>query len=239
MDANNKAITYHYKFRFNDGTEKELRVRLDRKTLGLLRSERDACPEWAELNFFKCPNCTLSEGLHKFCPVVKNFTDIVELFGSSISYEKVDVSVITEEREYFKHTALQEALSSLIGIYMVTSGCPVMDKLRPMVRHHLPFASEEETTYRALSMYLLAQYFLYKRGIEPDLDMKNLVRIYEEVQIVNRAFHKRLSNIKMEDANVNALVILNCFADSVTFSINKEMMEGIELLFAAYLPDGK
>ena len=60
--------------------------------------------------------------------------------------------------------------------------------------------------------------------------MKNLVRIYEDVQIVNRAFHKRLSNIKMEDANVNALVILNCFADSVTFSINKEMLEDIELL---------
>lgn len=239
MAANNKAITYHYKFRFNDGTEKELKVKLDRKTLNLLHGERDTYPEWATLNFFKCPNCTLSEDLHKFCPIAKNFTDIVESFGNSISYEEVAVSVITEEREYFKHTTLQKALSSLTGIYMVTSGCPVMDKLRPMVRHHLPFASEEETKYRALSMYLLAQYFLYKRGIEPDLDMKNLARIYEEVQIVNKAFHKRLSNIKMEDANVNALVILNCFAGCVTFSINKEMMEDIELLFAAYLPDGK
>ena len=114
-----------------------------------------------------------------------------------------------------------------------------MDKLRPMVRHHLPFASEEETTYRALSMYLLAQYFLYKRGIEPDMALKNLVRIYEDVQIVNKTFPKRLSNIKLEDANVNALVILNCFADSVTFSITKEMLEDIEILFAAYLPVGK
>ncbi|MBI5206066.1 MAG: hypothetical protein HZA11_14225 [Nitrospirae bacterium] len=239
MAANNKAITYHYKFRFNDGSEKELRVKLDRKTLGLLRSERDACPEWAALKFFKCPNCPLSEDLHKFCPIAKNFTDIVESFGNSISYEEADVSVITEEREYFKHTTLQKALSSLTGIYMVTSGCPVMDKLRPMVRHHLPFASEEETTYRALSMYLLAQYFLYKRGIEPDMALKNLVRIYEDVQIVNKTFPKRLSNIKLEDANVNALVILNCFADSVTFSITKEMLEDIELLFAAYLPDEK
>ena len=239
MAANNKAITYHYKFRFNDGTEKELRVKLDRKTLGLLHSERDAYPEWAALKFFKCPNCPLSEDLHKFCPIAKNFTDIVESFGNSISYEEADVSVITEEREYFKHTTLQKALSSLTGIYMVTSGCPVMDKLRPMVRHHLPFASEDETRYRALSMYLLVQYFLYKRGIEPDMALKNLVRIYEDVQIVNKTFPKRFSNIKLEDANVNALVILNCFADSVTFSITKEMLEDIELLFAAYLPDGK
>ena len=53
---------------------------------------------------------------------------------------------------------------SLIGIYMVTSGCPIMDKLRPMARFHLPFASTEETIYRAISTYLLGQYFLEQKG---------------------------------------------------------------------------
>jgi hypothetical protein len=32
--------------------------------------------------------------------------------------------------------------------------------VKPMARFHLPLASEEETIYRATTMYLLAQYFL-------------------------------------------------------------------------------
>tara|TARA_B100000686_G_scaffold86198_1_gene93073 strand:- start:90 stop:251 length:162 start_codon:yes stop_codon:yes gene_type:complete len=47
----------------------------------------------------------------------------------------------TDERCYVEHTTMTEAVSSLLGIYMVTSGCPVMDKLRPMVRFHLPLAT--------------------------------------------------------------------------------------------------
>ena len=37
---------------------------------------------------------------------------------------------------------------------MALSGCPVLEQLKPMARFHLPFASVEETIYRAASMYL-------------------------------------------------------------------------------------
>jgi len=53
---------------------------------------------------------------------------------------------------------------------------PIFEKLKPMVRFHLPFASIEETKYRAISMYLLAQYFLYQQGSQPDWDLKNWLR---------------------------------------------------------------
>lgn len=235
MDNYNKIITYQYKFTFCDGSIKEFNLRLDGKTLNLIQAGRKTYPEWTKLEFYKCPNCPLNGEMYKDCPVAVSLIDLVDSFKGSISCEEVDVTIETEARRYMKHASLQKGLSSLIGIYMVTSGCPIMEKLKPMVRHHLPFATEEETKYRAISMYLFAQFFIYKRGGEPDWDLRRLVKIYEDVRIVNKNFCKRLANIRIEDASINALVILDCFADSVAFSINKDMLDEIELLFNAYL----
>ena len=117
---------------------------------------------------------------------------------------------------------------------MVTSGCPIMEKLKPMVRYHLPFATLRETQYRVMSMYLLAQYFLYKRGMEPDWDLTNLVKIYDDIRIVNKNFSQRLAHIKVEDATLNALVKLDMFAQHISFSIDRNVLDEMECLFNAY-----
>lgn len=230
-----EIISYHYKFTFGNGVESEFNVKLDNKTLNLIETGKESYPEWTELKCFKCPNCSLDEEKHEFCPIAVNLVDLVDFFRSSMSYEEVDILIETEERKYMKHATLQDGLSSLIGIYMVTSGCPIMEKLKPMVRHHLPFATIEETKYRVISMYLVAQYFLYKRGKKPDWELKELVKIYEDIGTVNKNFYKRLSHTKIEDASINALVILDSFAGSMTFSISEKMLDEIELLFNAYL----
>lgn len=62
---------------------------------------------------------------------------------------------MTEERTYSKDTLLQQGLASLLGIVMTTSGCPVLEPLKPMVRFHLPFATLTETVYRMVSMCLV------------------------------------------------------------------------------------
>ncbi len=174
-----KTISFHYKFSLSDGDIREFGLELDSETLSLVRKEKEFYPEWTRLPYHKCPNCPLSDAQHMHCPIAANLVDLVEFFKDSISHEEVDVEITTETRRYVKHTSLQSGISSLIGIYMVTSGCPVMDKLRPMVRTHLPFATGEEAMYRTLSMYLLAQYFLYKRGQKPDWDFEKLTEIYE------------------------------------------------------------
>ena len=208
---------------------------LDNSTLNLIQATRDSYPEWTVLTFFQCPLCSLDASRQRFCPVAVSLCDPIERFCNFKSYEEVEVTIEIEERKYKKHTTLQKGLSSLIGIYMVTSGCPVMEKLKPMVRYHLPFATEAETKYRVLSMYLLAQYFLYRRGKRPDWELKDLVKIYEDIHIINKYFSQRFSQIKIEDASLNALVILDCFADSITFSITEDMLAEIEILFNAYI----
>jgi len=228
------VITYHYRFTLANGLERDFELALDNRTLNLIRKEREVYPKWTLLAYHKCPNCMLDQQEHKFCPVATGLMDVVDFFKTSISYEEVDVLIETQERRYLKHTTLQRGLSSLIGIYMVTSGCPTMEKLKPMVRHHLPFATLAETQYRVLSMYVLAQYFLYRRGEKPDWELKKLVKIYEDIGTVNRHFSQRLSGIEAKDASVNALVHLDAFRDSVTLFINVNMLDEIELLFKAY-----
>ncbi|MEW6087433.1 MAG: hypothetical protein AB1498_03950 [bacterium] len=231
----NNVITFQYKFTFKDGTTKEFNIRLDRKTLNLIPSEKEFYPAWTELNCSKCPNCTLNEQTNKYCPIALSIVDVIEAFKTNISYEEVDVLVEAEERKYFQHVSLQKGLSSLLGIYMTASECPVLGKLKPMVCFHLPFASIQETTYRILSMYMLAQYFLSKDGKMPDLDFKELIKIYDNIQIVNQSFCKRLLAANIDDASLNAVVKLNVFADMVSFAVNQNMLDEIKLLFMPYL----
>jgi len=234
MGNSDKTITFNYKFKFGSGLEKEFNVKLDKKTLNLMVTGQESYPQWTELTFFKCPNCSLDENQHSFCPIAINLVGLIDFSRDMISYKEVDLLIQSEERGYIKHTTLQQGISSLVGIYMVTSGCPIMEKLKPMVRHHLPFATLRETKYRMISMYLLAQYFLYRRGREPDWELKNLVKVYDDIQIVNKAFSQRLAHIKIEDATLNALIKLDMFAKYISVSINRDVLDEMECLFNAY-----
>jgi len=227
--------TYNYKFIFDNGGEKEFNIELDSVSLNIIQTGDKACPEWTKLDYFKCPNCTLDERQHESCPVAVNIVDVIDSFSNFVSSEPVEVIVTADDRKYIKKVTLQQGVSSLIGIYMVTSGCPIFEKLKPMVRFHLPFATIEETKYRAISMYLLAQYFLYQHGSQPDWDLKKLAEAYENVRVVNESFCKRLRAIEAKDANLNAIVLLDVFAEGVNFSIDSRMVDDLDYLFEGYI----
>lgn len=234
MDLGKENIQIKYRFIFSDGEEREFPVTMDRLNLNLITTGVKHTYPWAELNFCRCPNCTLDEKQNKYCPIALNLIDLIEFFKGATSHEMVDIVIETKERNYNKRTMLQSGLSSLMGIYMTTTGCPIMAKLKPMVRYHLPFASDEETKYRAITMYLMAQYFLYKKGKAPDWNLSALVKIYDEIHTLNKFFCKRLRNFQVEDASLNAVIILDCFANSVMFSISRNTLHELELLFKAY-----
>ncbi len=231
----NKTTAFHYKFTLSDGSVKEIEAAFDARTLALIHRKRETYPEWTRLSFQQCPNCPLNEESCPRCPVAANLVDVMELFKDSISFDEADIEIATGARTYRKHTTLQKGISSLIGIYMVTSGCPVMDKLKPMVATHLPFATTGETLYRAVSMYLLAQYFMAKKGQTPDWELKKLLQTYEAVQTVNRGFCQRLRTTSIQDAILNAVVCLNLYAELATLELEIKDLDTLECLFEAYL----
>ena len=223
-----------YCYTFQSGVIKKFTMSLNRATLALQIDKRPDAPPWALLNHTKCEICPLDEKKHACCPVALNFADIVEQFKDMVSYENVDVVVTTEDRTYSKATSLQLGLSPLIGIIMATSGCSIMDHLKPMVRFHLPFASLTETIFRMASMHLMAQYFQHQDGQSTVWTLDGIAKIYAQVGIVNRDFALRLQDAAKKDANVNALVNLDCFAQMVPLAAEGVLRE-IKPYFAAYL----
>ena len=226
-------ITFDYTFKFKKGPDKKFLVHLDRKTLAFESTRKASPPLWALLNHKKCTNCTMDVRQTMYCPIALNIADIAEQFKDILSHEDVVVTVRTEERVYAKETTVQHGLSPLIGIIMTTSGCPIMEHLKPMVRFHLPFASLDETVFRMVSMYLLVQYYRNRDGKSTEWRLDGLTKVYAEVGIVNRDFADRLRDAAKKDANLNAIVNLDCFAAMVPLVAN-ETLEAIRPYFKAY-----
>ncbi len=224
---------FSYTFQLAGGAERKFDVRLDPETLALVPAQ-DAIPRaWTRLGYFRCANCPLDDGV-EHCPVAVSLSTLVETFKDSSSFEHATVTVESEERVYVKETTVQKGLSSIIGIYMVTSACPVMDQLRPMVRFHLPFASIEETIYRAVAMYLVAQYLRMRKGKTPDWSLEHLGEIYRDVAKVNDGMSERLRHASSEDANVNAITILSTQGGMVPMYLDS-ILDDMAPLFRGFI----
>lgn len=214
-----KDIWFEYQFEIKDKDIIKFRIELEGESLNYRPARTQETADWARLENEKCKNCPLDSGSHPHCPIALNLVNILPRFNDIFSYEEARVTVNTVERTYMADTTLQRGLSSMLGIYMVTSGCPVMAKLKPMVRYHLPFASVEETVYRAASMHLMGQYFRHQKGQPADWNLRELTAIYEQVQIVNMGMAERLRSIPARDANINALIVLDVFAKELPLNI--------------------
>jgi len=228
-------MTFQYDIEFKDGRRQSFTIELDSESLALISKPRAAPPKWIKSDLHRCGNCSLDPSAHPYCPIALNLTEVTEAFSRDSSYEEVNVTIRTPPRTYQRKISLHDALRSLFGIYMVTSGCPVLDKLRPLVQTHLPFATMEETAYRALSMYVLAQFFIQRKGGIPDGSLEGLGKIYREIEIVNRSLHRRFVEAGFSDACLNAIGNLNCYAQFTQMFLEPGKLEQIEKLFSSYL----
>jgi hypothetical protein len=227
-------LKFTYSFELKDGKTNRFEIQLERETLALIANEREDLPDWTKLKFQQCSICPLKKRQHKQCPIARNLVGIVEKFADLLSHEKARVTVETEERTFQKDTTVHAGLSSMLGIVMTTSGCPVMEPLKPMVRFHLPFASIEETIFRMTSMYLLAQYLRKQEGLSHDWDLNVLAQVYSDVSKVNKDFSQRLAQAAEKDANVNALVELDVFASMVQL-LAEDAISELKPYYSAYL----
>lgn len=228
------SITITYCFGLPDNNREVFVMQLDASRLELIGNIPDKPPPWAALDFHQCPNCPLDEQTNPFCPLTLKLVNIVNRFDRILSYDDINLEVIMEERTISHTTTAQRALGSLMGLVIASSGCPHTVFFKPMVRFHLPLASEEETIYRASSMYLLAQYFLQKTGHAADFDLHELENIYQNMNIINASIADRLRAVSKADSPVNAIILLDMYAKAMPYAIC-ESLEEIRYLFTGYL----
>lgn len=233
--SSNSEIIIRYKCIFSEDKTIDYEIKFDSETCELIPTERLDIPDWCRMDYMKCDDCTKHIEEYDYCPMAVNSIDLIDLFKDVNSYDIIDVVVETSERSYFKSKiSVQQALGSLFGIIMVTGGCKDLEKLRPMVRFHLPFATMEETVYRSTSMYQLAQYMRTQHGLEPDFEMQELINTYDTIHKINVNFVKRLQMATGKDAHLNAVVILDTFAQMEPFGM-RDILKKIEVLFKSYL----
>lgn len=224
-----EPITYEYCFSFPNGSTKEFVIELDNTTLLLLPQEQQFA-KWAELPYNQCSCCPLEIETYTYCPIAANLSELVMTFKDTASYETCHVSCNTAERTISKDTIVQEGLSSIMGIIMATSGCPIMEILKPMARYHLPFATVDEAMFRSVSVYLLRQYFVFLKRGESDFHLENVKDYYSKIEIVNSGILNRIKQATKLDADRNAIVILNCLAQILYLELD-DNLQSLQYIF--------
>ena len=235
MTRNDVSWTFRYTLIWPDGHRAVFTIELDPHTCKVRHPETGTAPDWTRLTFHQCPNCPLYLETHPYCPAARAIAPVVESMRDRASFEEVEVIVDAPHRQYCWKVSLQHAVSSLMGLIMPTSGCPILDRLRPMVLTHLPFASPRETTYRLVSTYLLAQYFRHQQGLPADLELQHLLTFLRDVQTVNTSLCERLRAIIRRDAGINAVVVLDSLSRIAEAMIEMDALETFAPLFDAYL----
>lgn len=206
-----------YTFKLQDGH------RVYFKVTDQPRQAREPLPKWTRLEHCQCANCPLKPETSPYCPAAVEMLPVVDAFQDKDAYQPVEVRVVDEHRHYEKETTLEEALRSLLGLKMATSGCPVLSELKSMAVHHLPFASSDEFIMRSVSHYLLQQYFEMRHGKDADWELKGLVERNKRLQLVNQALWQRIHSVCQGDSNLKALLNFFSMASSVSVSLESQL----------------
>jgi hypothetical protein len=216
------AITY--RFHLAAGA-REVTLRFDSASFTLLRDEGAAAPDWTALEFNQCPHCPLTPRDTPVCPFAAGLAGFIAHFDAFYSYEEVAIEIVTDTRTVVATKSLQQGMASLVGLIGATSGCPHLAFFRTMARFHLPFARDDETLYRVFSMYLLGQYLEGAALPAGPAALDGLLALTEAATVVNRGMADRVRAAATKDVVVNAVVILDMFAQAVPYVVEGDLDE--------------
>jgi hypothetical protein len=99
-----------------------------------------------------------------------------------------------------------------------------------MARFHLPFASEAETVYRSVCMFLLARHLL---GADEQHGFAKLEDLYENLHTVNRDMSRRLGAATRTDPARNAMALLDSYTTLLPAALASSLEE-LKPLFDAW-----
>jgi hypothetical protein len=217
-----ERLRIRYEFDLPDGSKKQVDLSFDARDFRLTNETPADPPFWTELKFSQCANCPLSADEHSHCPSALHMTTAVESLKDLVSFDTVGATVSQAERTVHAQTTAQQAMSSVLGLIMATSGCPWTDKLRPMARFHLPFASEAETVYRSVCMFLLARELIGAGDAHGFATLKDL---YDNLHVVNRDMSRRLGAATRTDPARNAMALLDSYTTLLPAALESSLEE--------------
>ena len=228
-----ETFTIIYEFTLADNSEEIFELVFNARTIELIIDNPVPAPAWTKLSHQQCPPCPLNPDTHPYCPVAINLSTATSRLDRLMSFDRVLVKVINTERRVSHYTSAQEGISSLMGLLIAGSSCPLTHFFKPMARFHLPFASKDETLWRAAATFLLARYFAEGGLTKSDANLDGLIRIYHNVACLNDYIVERVRSATSKDSAVNALVHLDVFAKFLTPPL-EDSLNQIKHIFAPF-----
>lgn len=221
-----------------DGEPVRFRVTLDPFSDTYMFPDGENAPEWTRLDNHKCCHCPLSSEDYELCPLAERLIPFVNKLSHLNSTEELRVDITQYDRTKQMVVSVQDILSSLLGLFIATSDCPHTHFLRPMAYFHLPLADADETIYRVMSMYRLAQFFKKARTGRAYAGFGKLEYLYEQMTEVNHRLSERmrmaLKDIDQgQDGTINAIAMLDALSQYVPASL-VDATEELEPIFMGY-----
>jgi hypothetical protein len=232
------TFTIVYKITLPNASIEVFNLEFDAETVEIINQNIPSPPAWTELGHHQCPHCPLTRNTQPNCPVALNLSTAIDRFDHLMSFDRMSVEVTSLERGVTVERSAQEGISSLMGLLIAGSTCPMTHFFKPMARFHLPFSNKDETIWRATATFLLARYFSDSGLQTSDLDLDGLVKIYDDVTKLNDYMVERVRSATSKDSAVNALVHLDVFAKFLTPPL-EDSLNQIKYIFMPLLKGEK
>ena len=222
----------------HDSKPVSFRVSLDPFSDTYIFTDPANAPEWTRLENNQCSHCPLAVEDYQLCPLAERVVPFVKKLSHMPSIDEMRVDVTQFHRTRQMVAPVQDILSSLLGLFIATSDCPHTHFLRPMAYFHLPLADADETIYRVMSMYRLAQFFKKAKTGRAYAGFGKLEYLYEQLTEVN---HKLSDRIRLalkefenkQDGTINAIAMLDALSQYVPASLD-DAVEELEPIFLGY-----
>ena len=196
---------------------------------GLVAPKNTAtAPQWTQLQHGQCQGCPLTG--ERTCPIAQNMAEAALEWRTLASFDKVNVSVAIDNHAITRiTTTAQQVLSSVVGIIIAASpGCPATKMLKPMVVFHRPFASQEESVYRALANMAL----FYQLSPQTQTFKHFCLARYKTLHTVNVGLVQRIRKENPHDESlINALINLDTFVKGIIYNVENDYPSLTEIGF--------
>ena len=198
------SIIYHLKMATGQPLSFEIHNRKDVKP-----GDMNACtdiPDWVKLKNHQCTICPYKSEDMTYCPAAFDIQDIIAHCCNCISYEKVNLSRVTDESTVIVNTDMQRALFAVITERAISSACTVLNSRQWTVNYYSIPTTMDNLMYRSISSYLVRQHAKAATNHEFDFRLIDHLGYLDELISVFRTLFKRVQNVCVKDANNNAIV---------------------------------
>lgn len=221
MDGKLPNPGFEFRIRWGDGRRFEYGIELDYNTwTPVAPPKKSRQPAWTRLSHKQCAHCPL-RGPER-CPAAVPLVPVVE----AIRKERSGAPATTEirsldgRRRYRLRGGLSEVFGPLVKLLLTTSGCPILDRLRPAIRLGAPLATPDQLTRAILAGGLLGE-FARTGGSTTEPAFKAALRVLiDDADAAVAGLLERVRSLNPKDAVVNALLGLHAALSTARMALD-------------------